>query len=158
MKLHRTIPVLAIAAASVFALTACAGSADEAGTENPSSAVEEPAEEVEAAPEVVDLTGSWTQQNAEDPASAQTATITADRIEVYWNTEDTKALYWAGTFTAPEAGETSYTWDSAADREALDKSLLGSGDDSKTFTYADGEISYDVTAMGVTKTVKLAQD
>lgn len=35
--------------------------------------------------------------------------------------------------------------------------MLASSDPTKTFTYADGEISYEVTALGTTVTVRLAQ-
>ena len=30
---------------------------------------------------------------------------------------------------------------------------MASGDETKVFSYADGQISYDVTALGVTKTL-----
>ena len=41
------------------------------------------------------------------------------------------------------------------DTEKTDSALLASGDETKTFTYSDGQITYDVTAMGITETVKL---
>lgn len=106
------------------------------------------------------LTGNWTQNNSNSDTSYQIATITEDTIEVYWYTteNDTKALYWAGTFVAPETAEEPYTWDSANDTEKTSSALLASGDETKTFTYEDGQISYAVTALGVTTTVTLEKD
>ena len=69
--------------------------------------------------------------------------------------DDTKALYWAGTFVAPETADEPYTWDSENDKEKTDMALLASGDDTKTFTYENGQLSYDASMMGVTQTVKL---
>lgn len=104
-----------------------------------------------------DLTGSWTQKT--DTDTYMTADITADTITVYWTyaEDDSKALYWAGTFEAPTTGGT-YTWDSVNDHDKTDSAILASSGDTKTFTYADGGLSFDVTALGVTKTITLEKD
>lgn len=109
------------------------------------------------APAAPDLTGDWKQVNAASEDSYQVATIQGDTIEIYWVTEsaETKSLYWAGTFVAPETADEPYTWESANDTEKTDSALLASGDETKTFTYQDGQISYDVSAMGMTQTVRL---
>lgn len=114
-------------------------------------------EEVEEVPEPVDLAGEWKQTNSNSPDSFQTATITAEAIEVSWNSTDTKSLYWAGTVTVPEDGSTSFTFDSVNDTTKTDSAMLASSDPTKTFTYADGELSYEVTALGTTMTVRLAK-
>ena len=99
-----------------------------------------------------DLVGEW---NADD--AWQAATIAGDAIEVYWVSDngETKALYWAGSFDAPTTADEPYTWESENDKDQTDMAILASGDDTKTFTYQDGVISYEVSAMGVTQTVKL---
>lgn len=104
-----------------------------------------------------DLTGQWKQTNSDSEDSYQTATISGNVIEVYWYTESdqTSALYWAGTFEAPATSEEPYTWESVNDKEKTAAALLASGDDTKTFTYKDGQISYSVSALGVTTTVIL---
>lgn len=106
---------------------------------------------------VPDLTGSWIETNTDSDAK-MSAEITSDTIEVYWSSDDTSAIYWSGTYVAPtEAG--TYTWSSVNDHDKTDSALLASGDDTKDFTYnSDGEITFDVTAMGVTKTVHLAKE
>ncbi|GAA2575508.1 hypothetical protein [Microbacterium binotii] len=105
----------------------------------------------------LDLTGEWKQSNSNDPDSYQAATITADALTINWVSDggSTTALYWAGTYTAPAEPADTYTWDSANDTTKTDTALLASGDPTKTFTYVDGKLSYDVTAMGVTKKVEL---
>lgn len=113
-----------------------------------------------AAAEPPVLTGDWTQSNSNADDFYQIATITDDTIEVYWySTEDsTKALYWAGTFVAPETADEPYSWESVNDTEKTGSALLASGDDTKTFTYEDGQISYEVGAMSVTTTAILEKD
>ena len=129
-------------------LTACGGNASSSSGANAATQQEE-------APQPPDLTGEWVQVNSESEDSYQTATITADTITVNWNAPDTTALYWAGSFEAPTTADEPYTWDSANDTEQTANALLASPDETKTFTYEDGQISYSVSAMGVTTTVKL---
>lgn len=104
-----------------------------------------------------DLVGEWKQTNSNEEDAWQAATIAGDAIEVYWVSDngDTKALYWAGTFDAPTTADEPYTWESVNDKDQTDMAILASGDDTKTFTYQGGVISYEVSAMGVTQTVKL---
>ena len=104
-----------------------------------------------------DLVGEWKQTNSDAEDAWQAATIAGDAIEVYWVSDNgyTKALYWAGTFDAPTTADEPYTWESVNDKEQTDMAILASGDDTKTFTYQGGVISYEVSAMGVTQTVKL---
>lgn len=104
-----------------------------------------------------DLTGEWKQVNGDSEDSYQSATISDGVIEVYWVSDggDTKSLYWAGTYEAPTNASEPYSWASENDHEKTDSALLASGDDQKTFTYENGQISYDVSAMGMTTTVRL---
>lgn len=129
-------------------LTACGGNAS-------NSADADAAAQQEEAPQPPDLTGEWVQVNSNAEDSYQTATITDDTITVNWVMPDTTALYWAGSFEAPTTADEPYTWDSANDTEQTANALLASPDETKTFTYEDGQISYSVSAMGVTTTVKL---
>lgn len=129
-------------------LTACGGNAS-------NSTGADAAAQQEEAPQPPDLTGEWVQVNSDSEDSYQTATITDDTITVNWVMPDTTALYWAGSFEAPTTADEPYTWDSANDTEQTANALLASPDETKTFTYEDGQISYSVSAMGVTTTVKL---
>jgi hypothetical protein len=139
-----------------FGTVSCSAPVEPADTKSDSSSAAP--EEVEEAPEPVDLSGEWKQTNSNDAESFQSATITADTIEIFWNAPDTKSLYWAGTIEVPADGSTSFVWDSVNDKTKTDTALLASGDDTKTFTFENGELSYEVTALGTTMTVRLAQE
>lgn len=104
-----------------------------------------------------DLTGEWKQSNSDSADSYQSASISGEIIEIYWVSDagKTKALYWAGSFAAPVDTVEPYTWESKNDKSQTETALLASGDDTKAFTYQNGKISYEVSAMGITKTVEL---
>lgn len=102
-----------------------------------------------------DLTGSWIATSG-GSGNKMSAEISATTIDVYWSAEETRALYWSGTYDAPtKAG--AYTWTSINDHDKTRMALLASNDDTKDFTYDDGEITFDVTALGITKTVHLVK-
>ncbi|UUT36006.1 hypothetical protein [Microbacterium elymi] len=63
-----------------------------------------------------------------------------------------------GTATLPTDASQTFTWDSTRDKAKTDNALLASHDDTKTFSYGDDEISYEVTALGTTTTVRLGRE
>lgn len=142
----------------ILSLSACGSSTSNESTgtsSQPASSAEvaepTPAPTPEPAP---DLTGVWTQVDASD--SYQQATIQGDTIEINWISSDgTSALYWAGSFTAPEDSAEPYSWISNNDTSKTSGALLASGDATKEFTYENGTISYEVSMMGVTTTLQL---
>ncbi|MDY0910900.1 hypothetical protein [Microbacterium sp. CFBP9034] len=152
---------LASVAVLLLLLTGCASpAADEAGTGNSGSTTEQEAEETQAPPaEPLDLAGEWKQTNSKSTDAYQAAIITGDEIVVNWvnDTEDTTALYWAGTYVAPTEDVDTYTWNSANDTARTESAILASSDPTKTFTYEGGVLKYELTAMGVTMTVEMAQ-
>lgn len=104
-----------------------------------------------------DLSGTWKQTNASSDTSME-AVISGDTITVNWVGADSTSLYWAGTYVAPSEATDSYTWDSIADKDKTSKSMLASGDDTKTFTYSNGVLSYSASAMGTTTTVEMKKN
>lgn len=92
------------------------------------------------------LVGSWSADGFE-------ALVTDHDITINLATDDTKGLYWTGTFPTPVNG----TVTSTADREALDASLFGSGDATKNFSMKGENISFEFTIMGTTRTVTLTK-
>ncbi|WRH26358.1 hypothetical protein GC088_03335 [Arthrobacter sp. JZ12] len=147
------------AAVLALALSGCGGQADNAPeTSEAPESVETTA--VDEAPEVPDLTGEWKQSNSNSEDSYQQATITADTITVEWVTDggDTRSLYWVGSFEAPLEADKPHIWTSEGDIEAMQSALLASSEESKEFTYENGEISYEVSALGTTTTVRLEQE
>ena len=95
-----------------------------------------------------DLTGEWRQVDAADNFY-QIATITDDTIETYWYVvaDEGVYLYWTGTFTPPEDGKEPYTWQSVNDLEKAKTSNWARREETNSFTYKDGKISF-VARMG----------
>ena len=127
-----------------FAMAGC-GSSDEPTQDTPA--------------EPPDLTGTWTQTNSNSDDTWQEAVIEDGTITINWISDggDTKSLYWAGSYDAPTEAVEEYTWTSNNDHEQTDSALLASGDDTKEFTYKDGQLTYEASAMGSTTTVRLEQ-
>lgn len=147
--------VLCIALMTSLVLTACGTSKT---TE--SDAVDSPTIGLRATTQAArpaDLTGEWTQSNRASEDSYQQATITADSITIEWvsNGGDTTSIYWVGTFAAPTNASESYMWTSQRDAAATDKAMLASTADTKDFSYTDESISYKLSALGTTTTVRL---
>jgi hypothetical protein len=89
------------------------------------------------------LVGAWKAEGLE-------ATVAADSIEINFVSTESKSLYWKGTFAS---GTDKIT--SVGDREALDSAMLGSQDANKVFNIEGGKITFKITMLGTTKTVKL---
>ena len=158
----KKIVALLLSAALVLPFAACSSNEDTSAADStpPVSSADEVAEtpsEEEPTPEPVSLDGTWVQVNAASEDSYQEAVISGDTITVNWVTAstDTKSLYWAGSVEIPADSGDSFSWDSENDTEQTQGAIMASGDETKTFTYSDGQLSYDVSAMGMTQTVKL---
>ena len=106
--------------------------------------------------EPLDLTGTWIQSDGTDDAWVE-AVIENEAITINWVSDggDTKSLYWAGTYVAPTEATDTYEWTSENNKEKTQSALFASGDDTKVFTYEDGVMSYEGSAMGTTKVFKL---
>lgn len=118
--------------------------------------VDEPGKQTAAVTPAADLSGYWAQSGWQEKDTFMCATIHDDIIEIYWMSDkgETAALYWYGSYTAPTtAGK--HTWESKNNHEYTDFALMASQDDTKTFTYENGEITYSQSAMGMTTTVHL---
>lgn len=98
--------------------------------------------------------GAWSTSPKAD-APQMKATVGVDTIEIQWVMPDSTALYWKGTFPASDPLADGTVIVSQADRTAMDESLFASRGTDKGFTYRDGKLSFQFTALGVTKTVYL---
>lgn len=145
----KKISLLICCAIIALSLSACGSNAQ--SPQNTDGAV------VTSEPEMgVDLTGEWEEIDGSED-TVHIATITNDTIEVYWfnKNDETKSLYWAGSFTPPTDNSKKYEWESINDKEKTDTAILASTSETKKFTYKDGQITYEASALGNTKTVKL---
>lgn len=147
----RSFRTASVALVALIALTGCSSPPSTGAPSAASStAAQSPSPEAPAS-----LVGNWKQSNGTE-TNYQTASISADTMEIYWvNTADeSKSLYWAGSFTEPKDG----TWESVNDTSKTSSAMLASTAATKIFTFKDGEISYEVTALGTTKTVHLVRE
>ena len=89
-------------------------------------------------------------------SDGMTATIEGDVIEVHFDTNGVRSLYWKGSFD-PKS-------ETVADEEIIsikkpetDLSLLGSQDYDKKFTAEDSNISFPMQIMGTRQTIVLVK-
>lgn len=152
----KKLAVVLIGAALAICMFGCSGG-ESGGQQEPKQqqGSEEPTQEEPKQP--LDLTGTWKQSNPNSEDTWHEAVIEGDAITINWVSDggDTKSLYWAGTYVAPTDAADSYSWSSVNDTEQTGKALLASGDETKEFSYENGVISYEASAMGSTTTVKL---
>ena len=89
------------------------------------------------------LQGTWKQKDSSG-AYYQYAVITDDTIEVYWhvNKDSSEYLYWSGSFTPPADGREPYSWASQNNYERAKTSQYARREETLTFTYKGGRISY----------------
>lgn len=147
---YTRISIFAIVLITLAAILALAGCGAEGATPNP-----QPQQQVTVEDdEVVDLIGKW---RGGDDGLVFDATINDKMIDIFIILEgDDKALYWTGTFDPNlEDGD---VYESKGDTDAMDGSLMGSGDDVKNFQYTDGQLDFDFTMVGVTRTVHLQRE
>lgn len=157
------ISLASVALVAALGLTGCSGSDSPDSSSADSNAGSSSAPSAEATPEAAaapDLAGTWKQTNSGSDDAYQAAVITGDTIAVNWVSDggDTESIYWVGTFTPPTEDASPYTWTSTRDAAATDSAMLASTDDSKDFTFEDGEVSYKASLMGTTTTVRLEKE
>ena len=150
----KKIAAVVVAGALAMCMFGCSGGSESGNQEPSGGEVEQEAEKKEP----LSLVGTWEQTNKNSEDSYQMAVIDESTITVYWVSDggDTKSLYWAGSYVAPTDAVDEYEWASENDKEQTSKAFLASGDDTKDFAYKNGELSYEVSAMGTTTTVRMA--
>ncbi|MDO5368387.1 hypothetical protein [Kocuria sp.] len=144
MRFQRTISSIVALPFLALSLFACGGNQ---GQED----IPVAAETAESAP---DLSGTWKQVEAD--TDYHQASIEDGSITINWVSEEDKSrsLYWAGSFQAPDSAG-PYTWNSKGNMKEMESALLASTSASKTFTYDDDLITYEVSALGTTTTMQL---
>lgn len=114
----------------------------------------------EQSPVAPDLTGEWKQRGSHSETDFMTATIAEGTIVVNWElqSQNMTALFWAGTFEAPDSAIDPFSWESQRDIAVTESALMASTDDTKKFTYRDGVLSFDVSIQDNKATVELTKD
>lgn len=151
---RKIISALALAIALSVPVSACGS---DAGTPVSADVSKSPVAKKKAAPKPptkVNFEGSWAMVNPE-PALNMTAMISNDTIEIIWDLDDLTALYWKGSFPTTDQLSSIEKIESVGDVPAMDASLLGSQNKTKTFTYKDGRLAFELTVMGTTRVIEL---
>jgi hypothetical protein len=96
------------------------------------------------APTAASTAGSYTSNDGKFEAD-----VTKDQIEIFLVSEDSKSLYWSGTWSSGD------TVTSQANVKKLESSLLGSQNKSKEFAVGSDAISFKFSILGTTRDVTL---
>lgn len=157
--MKKKLVAVLLASTMALSLSSCGGSgSDSKESAKTGKTTESTAKEEKKDP--VDLTGKW--KSEDNDGSWMEAEITKDTISVNWISDngDTSSVYWVGTYEAPTEYTEEYTWTSTRDQEATDGAMLASTDDTKDFTYsdADHQLTYQVSAAGTTTKMKLTKE
>lgn len=132
--------LITLLAATALLLAGCAG---------PSPVT--PGSTTAAEDSTTNLTGEWGYSGDTFKFDAD---VTSGKITVHiLLDDDSKGLYWTGTF--PESAKDGESITSKADTEALASSLYGSSDEEKTFKFEGGKLVYEFTIMGTLTKVSL---
>jgi hypothetical protein len=137
-NLHRSFAILL--SATTLALAGCSSMPGSMPASSASST------------ESTTLTGEWSY--AKD-SMAFDAEVAGDMINIYLTLDESRGLYWAGTFE--EAAVDGQIVASNADTAALEASLYGSQSDTKEFTFRNGQIEFEFTIMGVVTEIGLTR-
>lgn len=98
-------------------------------------------------PQNTDLNGTWL---AEDSGTIFTAEIANNSVTITMSKADTSMVYWYGWFDP-----TAVNGDTVVSNKLDYDKVVLSGSESKNFEIGDNTMSFEITAMGVTKRVKL---
>ena len=84
--------------------------------------------------------------------------IVDNLVTIHIVTADSKSLFWKGTWDPAAKTIDATKIVSKADISALSSSIMGSSEKTKPFTYANGEITFEFSMMGTTKTVHVVKN
>jgi hypothetical protein len=109
------------------------------------------------------VTGEYHQVSNGIKGTYMSAVVTNDRIVVTLKLDsgeegdsDATGTFWDGTFDTSSTLD-SFTVVSDPDLEHLNTSILGSSEDSKEFTYKNGDLSFQFSMLGLNTTVHLSK-
>jgi hypothetical protein len=124
---------------SIFTLAACGDTHGASGSKNPTS-----------------LVGEWHQVNS-NPNGWLTASISGEAIQVNLRGRDTSSIFWLGSFDTDRTPVGKFKVVSLGDQDAMRWKITASTESKKTFTYNNGDLSFEFSAMGSSTTIHMAK-
>jgi hypothetical protein len=100
-----------------------------------------------------DLIGHWHQTKGMHDETMD-ADITSDTIRIHLTMGDSTGVYWIGSFDPNRAISGAVI--SLGDTDAMSTQLYASNEKTKTFTYKNGDLSYEFSIMGISSTIHLS--
>lgn len=111
-------------------------------------------------PSVATLVGDWRQVETDNGIIMRASVNDNNTIQINMDTRDSSGIYWMGSFPSDRDASGNFKTVSLADPDAqkwMAKSLFGSQDSKKAFTYENGEITFKFTILDTTSTVHLVK-
>lgn len=105
------------------------------------------------------LVGEWHQVDS-NPDGWFTASISGESIQVDLHGRDSRSIFWMGSFDTSHRPTGKFKVVSIPDPDArytMKHSLMASNESKKTFTYDNGEISFEFSALGSSTIVHMRQ-
>ena len=105
----------------------------------------------------LDLSGSWAEKGAKKGDTYHAAYIKNGVFEIFWvnDVDKSVSIYWSGTYKNPKSASKKHTWTSKKNKARTDSALFSVLDDSKKFTYKNGQIIYRKSVLGLSSEVIL---
>ena len=122
---------------SIFTLAACGDTHGASSSKNPSS-----------------LVGEWRQVNS-NPNGWMTASISGESIQVNLVSRDSSSIFWLGSFDTNRTPIGKFKVVSLGDQDAMKLMIAASSESKKTFTYNNGDLSFEFSALGSSTTVHM---
>ena len=115
---------------SIFTLAACGDTHGASPRKNPSS-----------------LIGEWYQVN-KNPNGWLTASISGESIQVNLRGRGSSSIFWMGSFDTSKKPIGKFNVVSLGDQDAMKWKIAASDESKKTFTYNNGDLSFEFSALG----------
>lgn len=103
------------------------------------------------------LDGTYHQTKSGIPNIVMTAVVTNDNITITMTMSGTSGVFWDGTFDTQGVVSSPWNITSTRDAQAMSSDMYGSSEQTKTFTYNNGDLSYQFSILGVSTTVHMSK-
>ena len=106
------------------------------------------------------LVGNWYQEGPGFDGVIMNAEISPGSIQVNMTMRDTHGIYWMGSFNTYHHTSETFRVTSMVDpdgKKILDKSLFGSSETTKNFSYKNGVLTFKFTMLGMSADIHLTK-
>lgn len=127
-------------------------------THNSSTAEAQATQTLDITTAPLTLDGHYHQTKNDIRNTSMSADISGNTIRIEMTLNGEKGHYWVGSFNPGDDITKSFEVVSNVNSDELSGSLFRSKDQTKTFTYQDGDLSFEFTIRGMKTVVHLSRD